>query len=77
MDGEHTIPVTFECKNCGGNTLVLPDEATDESVVTCKSCGIEVANWGDIKNASVETVKAQIIEDLKDAFSGTDGFKVD
>ena len=68
------VPVTFECKQCGGKELLLPDEATDDSIAKCNSCGIELGRWGDIKDAAgehvVEEFANQLRKTLREAFEG-------
>jgi hypothetical protein len=36
------------CSNCGSNDLVGPEETTDESVLSCNSCGAELGTFNDI-----------------------------
>jgi hypothetical protein len=67
MDSQN-LPVTIKCRKCGGDMLVLPDNPTDDSIVTCQSCGIEVGRWGDIKAAALNTVQEKITEDIKGKF---------
>ncbi|MEP0323508.1 ECs_2282 family putative zinc-binding protein [Bauldia litoralis] len=43
------ITVTFECLDCGGTVLELPDNPTDDSVAVCKTCGRSHGRYGDIK----------------------------
>ena len=69
----YQIPVTLQCKKCGDNMLSLPDNPTDDSIVTCKSCGVEVGRWGDIKTGAKNTVKEKVTESIKDIFR--DAFK--
>lgn len=75
------IRITFTCKKCGGNTLSLPDEPTDNSIVSCSSCGVEVGRWGDIQAAALGAAKDKVEKDLTDvlreAFKGVEGFKIE
>lgn len=41
----------MRCRKCGGTVLSVPDNATDSSVATCKSCGAEIGKYGDVKEA--------------------------
>ena len=41
----------IRCRKCGGTVLSVPDNATDSSITTCKSCGVEVGTYGDVKAA--------------------------
>jgi len=67
------VTVTLKCKKCSGNMLIVPDNPTDDSIVTCKSCGVEVGRWGDIKTGAKNTVKEKVTESIKDIFR--DAFK--
>jgi Protein of unknown function (DUF4236) len=44
----------IRCRKCGGTVLSVPDNATDSSMTTCKSCGAEVGKYGDVKAAGRE-----------------------
>ena len=48
-----TTTWNFNCdirrRNCGGTVLSVPDNATDSSIATCKSCGAEIGRYGDVK----------------------------
>ncbi len=57
--------LTLQCSKCGGKTLSLPDQPTDESVVRCDSCGTEMGTLGDLKAVAVETVKKGVKKELK------------
>jgi len=72
MDSQN-VSVTMKCLKCGSDKLVLPDNPTDDSIVTCKSCGVEVGRWGDIKTGAKNTVKEKVTESIKDIFR--DAFK--
>ncbi|WP_417495375.1 ECs_2282 family putative zinc-binding protein [Maricaulis sp.] len=64
---EDQLTVTFECKECGGTILTTDDDATDESIVKCKSCGFEFCTYGELKAKSVELAKAEIDKLTKSA----------
>lgn len=64
------VTVKFTCKKCGGTVLELPDDYTDESIATCKGCGVEFGRWGDIKDKAVDTVRVSVTGKIKDAFKG-------
>jgi predicted nucleic acid-binding Zn ribbon protein len=71
-----TVPVSFTCKKCGGNTLELPDNPSDDSIAICKSCQTQLGRWGEIKAAAAHKVGEAAVdsmrESLKKAFSGSD-----
>jgi transposase len=52
--------LSLSCKKCGGKELTIPDEATDDSSVTCSNCGAEHARWGDLKSAIHEAAREKI-----------------
>jgi len=39
---------------CGSNKFVVPDHATDDSLVTCGDCGAEIGRWGNIRVGILE-----------------------
>jgi hypothetical protein len=41
----------FHCRACGGTVLSVPDNATDDSIASCKACGAEIGKYGDVKAA--------------------------
>ena len=43
----------FTCRKCGGQTIRLPDDPTDESPASCQTCGEEFGRFGDIKALSI------------------------
>jgi hypothetical protein len=55
----------------------IPDDATDDSPVTCSGCGAELGRWGDLKaaasNAAAEKFKESIATTFGKAFEGVDG----
>lgn len=61
------IRISLSCQKCGSNELTIPDEATDDSPVTCSNCGAELARWGDVQAAIHEASEKKFTESLKDA----------
>ena len=70
------LSVTFECPKCGGTILELPDDHTDDSIATCKGCGVSFGRWGDIKAQATKLAKGHAIDQLKATFKGLKGWKV-
>lgn len=68
---------TLSCQKCGSNELTIPDEATEDSRLTCASCGADGGRWGDVQAAVMEASGKQFEESLTDAigqgFNGEDG----
>ena len=50
---------------CGSNKFVVPDHATDDSLVTCGDCGAEIGRWGNIRVGILEEGKARPKQDGK------------
>lgn len=79
MDETSGEPIAFtpHCKKCGSNELTIPDDATDESPVTCSSCGAVCGAWGDLRAAAVEAAGQHATESFVDAigrdFDGSEG----
>ena len=46
--------------------LTIPDEATDNSPVTCSGCGAEIGRWSDVKAAIYKATEEKFAESLKD-----------
>jgi len=61
----------FECMKCGGTLLVLPDNATDDSIAKCKSCGQSFGRYGDIKTKVMDMAKSEVANLAKSAFAKT------
>ena len=71
------ITITFECLNCGGTVLELPDDYTDDSIAVCKSCLHPHGTYGDIKAKALELAEQEVLrvaqasfDRIKNAFSG-------
>jgi hypothetical protein len=69
-----TLNLTFKCKKCGGTVLSLPDNATDDSIAKCKSCGHDFGRWGDIKIAAKQTAVDHLRGQLRNVFKGLKGW---
>ncbi len=68
------LPVEIRCGKCGEKSLEASgDTLTDESVVTCKACGVTVGKWGDVKQhaleASAEEIKKRLNDEFGDSFN--------
>jgi DNA-directed RNA polymerase subunit RPC12/RpoP len=49
------IPVELRCGKCGREALVAETNLTDDSIVTCTACGMEIGNWGDVRKQALES----------------------
>lgn len=70
------IKITFDCKNCGGTVLELPDDYDETSTAKCKSCGTEFGTWGEVKAKAMDAAKQEARRLVKDAFKGLKGWKL-
>ncbi len=68
--GTSKTMATFKCKACGGTVPELPDDATDASIVRCKSCHTEAGTYGSLKSAA-----KQVKPELKNLFRDMPGTK--
>ena len=59
---------SLSCRKCGSNELTIPDEATDDSPVTCSGCGAQLARWGNVKTTVLETAAEVFKKSLTTAF---------
>jgi hypothetical protein len=70
---------TLCCPKCGNNTISIPENSKDESVVTCPSCGAELGLWGDLITAALDTARENFEktsnQTLWNALCGTDVIK--
>lgn len=66
-----TFNVTFQCLACGTDPVTLTtadDEMTDDSIVSCKSCGHEFGRYGDVKAKARDLAAAKVKAGLRDMF---------
>ena len=70
------IEITFKCLKCGGTVLSLPDDYTDDSIASCKSCGQEFGTYGEIKAKARDEALAAVTARLNESFKGLKGWKV-
>lgn len=63
-----SIPVTFKCLNCGGTVLESPDDPlTDESIMSCNTCGTVHCTYGELKTAAAEKAKEAVLDEVQKA----------
>jgi hypothetical protein len=46
-DEQETL--TLECNHCRQDKVIIAEELTDDSLITCDACGAEHGTWGSIK----------------------------
>ena len=70
---------TLRCSNCENNTICMPENSTDECVVTCPSCGTELGRWGDLITAALDAARENFEKTsnrtLWNALYGADGIE--
>lgn len=58
----------------------MPENSTDESVVTCPACGSKLGLWGDLIAAALDAARENLEKtsnrNLWNALYGGDGIKV-
>lgn len=81
MTDSTTVTVKIECKKCGGQRLILPDDPTDDGIVKCEKCGNELGRWGDIKATAHQRIRDEVAGQfrsmLKESFKGLKFIKVE
>jgi len=50
MRTAETLVRRIECGKCGGR-LDIPDEPTNEMIISCKACGTPAGTWVEVKHA--------------------------
>ena len=72
---EIQIPIEIRCGNCNEKALVASgDTLTDDSMVTCSSCGARIGPWSTLKKQASDFCAEEIKKKLSDAFG--DNFKM-
>ena len=57
--------ISFKCEKCG-TQVVWPDDATDETRLTCEKCGDDLGTYGDLRNQGLEATRAEVERLLKE-----------
>jgi len=55
-------PALLRCRNCGSNKFIVPDDATNDSLVTCARCGETIGAWGEVRVGLLEETKEEKAE---------------
>lgn len=45
----------------------MPDQPTEDSIVTCSGCSIEVGSWGSVQKVVQDEVRERLMKAAKDA----------
>jgi hypothetical protein len=68
---------TLSCSECGSNDVPIPDEAPDDTPITCSTCGADLGSLGDAR-AKVEGMARKNFQEslkatIREAFEGVEG----
>ena len=66
-----TLSIKGECNKCGGTAFSVPDNASDDALITCDGCGQTLITWGHYKAAAVDLAKTELAK----RFGKIEGFK--
>ena len=47
-----------KCNKCGGNAFSVPDNASDDTWITCDGCGRRLMTWKAFKAGALEVANA-------------------
>jgi hypothetical protein len=67
------------CGECGSNSLIGPDDMTDESTITCETCGADLGTLGELKISALRLAEEKVAEETKgiigETFKGIENVK--
>ncbi len=76
-----TSPKILTCAVCGSSDFAAPENATNSSMVSCKSCNVQLATVGRLQAAAKAALAAgagRVSKDkFRDAFKHLPNIKVD
>jgi len=61
----HRFAIGGRCKRCGSADFVAPDNAIDESWITCDGCGQDIMTWKAFKTGALEVANAAFTKRLE------------
>lgn len=70
------LDISYKCNECGGTELSYSNNQTDDSIVSCKKCGLELGKWGDIKAQAMKAIEADLKKKYKKVSKGPNHWKV-
>ena len=70
------LDISFKCKECGGTELSFSNKHADDSIVSCKNCGMELGVWGSIKAEAMKAIEADLKKKYKKVSKGANHWKV-
>jgi hypothetical protein len=51
----------FSCKKCGGR-LDIPLRPTNDTIISCKACGVVLGRWAAVKREMKETTRNTLMK---------------
>lgn len=71
------LKFSLSCSECGSNNVPIPEDAPDDTCITCSTCGADLGSLGDlkgtIKSMAIEKAQESLNAALRDAFKGIEG----
>jgi hypothetical protein len=64
-----TASITFDCPDCG-TRLGWPDDAVDDTPLSCSGCGKNAGTYKDLREKAMEVTKGAVRDMLKKALKG-------
>lgn len=58
--------ISFRCPTCGAQ-LGWPEDATDQTPVTCQECGEEIGTYGDLRDHGLDALRDRLRSHLTQA----------
>jgi ribosomal protein S27E len=73
----HDVEITVKCNECESPVLIDIHGPSNDTIVTCQSCGTPLGRLGDLKAAiDKAAIEAAVTEPLERMLKGLDGFTV-
>jgi predicted RNA-binding Zn-ribbon protein involved in translation (DUF1610 family) len=51
MAEQRYLDEKLDCPSCGRITLDIPADASEDTIITCSSCGIVIGKWGELQDS--------------------------
>ena len=79
-DDKTNVSVSLNCEKCGSPGIIIPDNPSDDSVITCPNCKAEIGTIGQL-NARIKEGAFKAVEDafgdtLTKAFGNNPNFTI-
>ena len=70
MDETINLSATPHCTICGGIGINIPDNPSDDSIITCIHCGADLGTYGEFKANLGETASNALGDEFAKGFEG-------